>query len=79
MLVKKGEEKKLKVTVDICDSLQAPVSKNQTLGMVDITLDNKSIKQYKIASVREVKKLNLIDSFMMVLNYISTGNCSYPF
>ena len=79
MLVKKGEEKKLKVTVDICYSLQAPVSKNQTLGMVDITLDNKSIKQYKIASVREVKKLNLIDSFMMVLNYISTGNCSYPF
>lgn len=79
LLIKKGEKENVRVEVNICNTLEAPVAKNQTLGIVDVKLDDKSIKQYRIVCEKEVEKLSLFDSFLIVVNYISKGTVEYPF
>ncbi len=79
ILIKKGEEEKVGVSVEICESVDAPVTQKQTLGTVKVTLDNELINEYKILSRSEVQKLTLFDGFLKIINFISNGNTAYPF
>ncbi len=79
ILIKKGEEEKVKVTVDLCESVDAPVSEKQTLGTLKITIDEKVISEYKILSQDSVKKLSFFDGVLKIFNFISNGNTAYPF
>ena len=79
MLIKKGEEAKVEVSVDLCESVDAPVSEKQTLGTMKITIDGKLISEYKILSRNSVHKLTFFDGVLKILNFISNGNTAYPF
>ena len=79
ILIKKGEEEKVSVSVEICESVDAPVTEKQTLGTVKVTLDKELINEYKILSRSEVQKLTLFDGFLKIINFISNGNTAYPF
>ncbi|MBQ8182638.1 MAG: D-alanyl-D-alanine carboxypeptidase [Clostridia bacterium] len=79
VLIKKGDEEKVKVTVDLCESVNAPVYENQTLGSVKITVGEDEICQYKITSQTEALKLTYFDCLLKVFNFISNGKTAYPF
>lgn len=79
ILIKKGDENKVKVTVDLCESADAPVYENQTMGTVKITVGEEEACQYKITSERDVTKLTYFDCLLKVLNFISNGKTAYPF
>ena len=79
ILIKKGQEEKVRVSVEICENVDAPVSEKQTLGTVKVTLDKELINEYKILSCTEVKKLTFFDGVLKIFNFISNGNTAYPF
>lgn len=79
LIIKKGEEDKVKTEVDLCEDIEAPVCKNQTLGTVKISVSGKVAVEYKLTSSSEVEKLNIIDAMLKIFNFISNGNSEYPF
>ncbi len=70
ILLKKGEEEKVDVTVDIADSAQAPVLKGQTVGTVTVSVGNKKVKEYNITSATEIKKLTLYTAMVKILRIV---------
>ncbi len=79
LLIKKGEKENINVSVELCDNVEAPVNKNQTLGTVKIISDNKVVAEHRIVAKEEVKELNLFDSVLKILNFLSNGKTTYPF
>ena len=79
ILVKKGEEERVKVSIQSTGTVAAPVLRGQTLGTVEITLDNKVVGDYKILSAVEVKELTLFDGILKLFNFISNGKTAYPY
>lgn len=78
ILIKKGQEKDISVSVEMCADAQAPVVKGQTLGKVKVVMGDKVISEYNVTSACDVEKLSLFDSFVKVTNYILNGDSSYP-
>lgn len=79
LIIKKGEEDKVRVDVELCDDVEAPVCKNQTLGTVKITVSEKGVSEYKLTASNEVEKLNIIDAMLKIFNFVSNGNTDYPY
>lgn len=79
ILIKKGEEEKVKIEVSLCESAVAPVSEKQTLGTVIVKVNEKTASEYKILSRASVKKLTFFDGILKIFNFISNGNTAYPF
>ena len=78
ILIKKGQEQDITVSVDTCSDVCAPVLKGQTLGMVTVKLGNETLADYPITSIRDIEKLTFFDSFIKVTNYILNGDTAYP-
>ncbi len=79
VLIKKSHEDSVKVEYDLCEDVQAPVLKDQTLGSVSVFVGDKQVSSYKILAGTEVKKLTFYSALLKILNYISNGEYSYPF
>ena len=79
ILIKKGEEENIKVNVELCTDVEAPVSENQTLGTVKVTVSHKTVSEYKLTSASAVEKLNIFDAMLKILNFVSNGKTEYPF
>ncbi len=71
ILIKKGEEEGVKVTVELSKRLEAPVLKNQTVGNVLVTVNEKTVGEYKIKSPEEIKKLTLYTALVKILKAVS--------
>lgn len=78
ILIRKGQEKDVVVSVEMCKDVSAPVLKGQTLGTVTVNLGNNKISEYAVTSACDIEKLTFFDSFLKVANYILNGNPSYP-
>ena len=78
ILIKKGQEQDITVSVDTCSDVCAPVLKGQTLGTVTVKLGNETMAEYPITSICHIEKLTLFDSFIKVTNYILNGETAYP-
>ena len=79
ILIKKGEEENIKVKVELCTDVEAPVSENQTLGTVKVTVSDKTVSEYKLTSASAVEKLNIFDAMLKILNFVANGKTEYPF
>ena len=79
ILIKKGEEENIKVNVELCTDVEAPVSENQTLGTVKVTVSDKTVSEYKLTSASAVEKLNIFDAMLKILNFVANGKTEYPF
>ncbi len=79
ILIKKGEEENIKVNVELCSDVEAPVTKNQTLGVVKIIVSGKQVSEYKLTAADDVVKLNLFDAVLKIFNFISNGKTDYPY
>lgn len=78
ILIKRGQESELTVSIDMCTDVEAPVVKGQTLGTVNIAIGKEVISTCNITSSNDIEKLSFFDSLLKVVNYISNGDVSYP-
>ena len=79
LLIKKGEVEKVRVDVELCENVEAPVLENQTLGKVVVYIGDKVINEHRILSCEGVEKINVFSAMLMLLNFVSNGNGAYPF
>ncbi len=77
LLIKKGEEQSVKVKVELCSEVSAPVIENQTLGTVKILLNNKVVTRYKLCADTSVEKLTYPDTLRIIANYLGNGVSVY--
>ena len=79
ILIKKGDSDKVRVDVELSESVEAPVIAGQTLGTACVYVGDEKINEYKFLAEGEVPKLNLKYSLLMIFNYISNGEETCPF
>ena len=69
VIVPRGQYQKLKPSINIKQLLEAPVSKGQTLGQVEIRLEDKLIAQSPVVALEDIAEGSLwqqaIDSAIM--------------
>ena len=73
MLVKKGEEDKIKIEVSLCEDLQAPVLENQTLGTLCVKLGDEVVSEYTVKPAAPVQKL----SFMGMIRRVACAMADF--
>lgn len=78
ILIKKGEEQNVKIRVKICKDVSAPVTENQTLGNIEISVNEKIVATYKPSALCSVERLSYFDTWRVVANYICCGKGVYP-
>lgn len=78
LLLKKGSEEKVSVKVETEEALEAPVSKNQVVGSVTVTLPDGSTSKYNITANNDVEKLSFVDYTLKLINFLSNGKTEYP-
>lgn len=79
LLIKKGDSEKVHVEVELCENIEAPVIKGQTLGTATVYVGDEKVNEYKLLAEKDIKKLNLFSSMLKVFNFISNGEECYPF
>ena len=57
--LKAGEKNQLKTEINLSESVEAPVEKNQTLGTVTLKIGDKEIARYNLVSENFVEKTNI--------------------
>ncbi len=70
LVVLKGKEKSLETTVEICDFIEAPVEKGQTVGSITYKLDGEIIKVIPILVNDNCEKADVFDFFKNILSEI---------
>ncbi len=63
IVVPKGYEKKLEVTVTLEEEITAPAQKGQQVGLLTYKLEGKTVKTFPIVLKEEVEKAGVIDYF----------------
>lgn len=59
LTLRAGEKNQLQTEIELCESVEAPVEKNQTLGTVSLKIGDREIARYNLVSEKEVKKTNI--------------------
>lgn len=59
LTLKSGEKAQMKTEVELCENVQAPVEKNQTLGTVTVKIGDREIVKYNLVSENFVEKTNI--------------------
>ncbi len=70
VLLKKGEEEKVRISAELSERIEAPVIKGQTVGRVNVFIGKKLVKKYDISAAKEVKKLTLYTALVKVLENV---------
>ncbi len=78
ILVRKGEEEKIDVKIEIEEKLEAPVMEKQTIGKISISIDGKTASEYTIAAKNGVEELGVWGYIKKLANFIATGEMKYP-
>ena len=65
ILVKKGQENKIKVQINVKESIKAPVYKDEKVGEIIYMLDNKELHKSFIRAASNVDELNFYDYFIL--------------
>lgn len=71
VLIRKGQDKLIVTSVDIADSISAPVKKGTEVGTVTYTLDGQVVKECKIVTSEDIPRVNFMyyirELFMAIL------------
>ncbi len=67
LLLKKGEEAKLKIKAELPENLCAPVEENQLLGEVTVSIGKRVVAQYPLSAAFPVRALTLGDVLLRLL------------
>ena len=72
--IPKARKKFLKVSVFYNGPIQAPIKKNDILGMLKVTYKGELIEEYELFALEEVKKLNVFFRLMKSINFLIWGD-----
>ncbi len=78
ILVKKGEEEKINIKVQVEEVLEAPVVEKQTIGEILISIGDKTVAEYKITAKNGVERLSFLGCMKKLANFIGNGKKEYP-
>lgn len=59
LTLRSGEKNQLQTEIELCESVEAPVEKNQTLGKVTLKIGDDKIAEYNLVSEIYVEKTNI--------------------
>lgn len=59
LTLKAGEKAQLETEITLCENVQAPVEKNQTLGSVTVKIGERKIAEYNLVSDIYIEKINI--------------------
>lgn len=67
LIIKKGKSNDITSNIILDDNISAPITKGQKLGEVTYSLDNEVISKINIIAKEDVKKLNLVNMYVRVM------------
>lgn len=70
--VAKGKEKEITYTVQLPESVEAPVEKNQRLGIIEYRLDGEIIGTLDLMAAQEVPRVRFSHLFFKLIHYFFT-------
>lgn len=68
MIVDKGSSKNIEQTVDMNESVKAPVKKGQVVGTLTYTLDGNKVSQFDVVASQEVAEISFSAVFFELMN-----------
>tara|TARA_Y100001936_G_scaffold249239_1_gene299092 strand:+ start:392 stop:1540 length:1149 start_codon:yes stop_codon:yes gene_type:complete len=72
--IKKGRKRELKVIVEYDGPIEAPINKDQEIGVLKVFYKNELISEHTILSRDNVKKVNLFSRIAKSINYLIWGD-----
>ncbi len=72
--IPKGRKKYLKVVADYEGPIEAPITKGQKVGKLNIFYKDELLDQYTLYANEDVKKLNMISRIIRSINYLIWGD-----
>ncbi len=72
--VKKAKKRNIKVIVEYNGPIEAPIKKDQEIGLLKVFFKEDLLSQHKIYSFSEVKKVNLLSRLFRSINYLIWGD-----
>ena len=72
--IKKAKKKLLKISIKYDGPIEAPVKKNQKVGIFKVVYDQELIGEYDLLASNDVKKVNIFSRLIKSLNYLIWGD-----
>ena len=72
--IKKAKKKLLKVSVKYEGPIEAPIKKNQKIGIVRVVYDQEIVGDYDLLASKDVKKVNFFTRLIKSINYLIWGD-----
>ena len=72
--IKKAKKKLLKISIRYDGPIEAPVKKNQKVGIFKVVYDQELIGEYDLLASNDVQKVNIFSRLIKSLNYLIWGD-----
>jgi len=72
--IKKGQKRLLKVSINYSGPIEAPIKKNQTVGMLKVVYDGEIENEYELLASKDIKKVNIFTRLIRSINYLIWGD-----
>ena len=72
--IKKGQKRLLKVSMNYSGPIEAPIKKNQTVGLLKVVYDQEVIGEYELLASKDIKKVNIFTRLIRSINYLIWGD-----
>ena len=72
--IKKAKKKLLKISIKYDGPIEAPVKKNQKVGIFRVIYDEELIGEYDLLASNDVQKVNIFSRLIKSLNYLIWGD-----
>lgn len=73
LTLKSGQKQSLETKITLCEDVQAPVEKNQTLGKVELILGDKTVAEYNLTAKNAVGRINIFIMAGRILKSLTKG------
>ncbi len=73
LTLKSGEKQSLETKIILCEDLEAPVEKNQTVGRAELKLGDKTVAEYNLTAKNAVGRINIIIMAQRILKSLTKG------
>ena len=72
--IPKARKKFLKVSITYNGPIQAPIKKDDILGILEIRYKNELIERYDLLAFEDVKRLNIFSRLIRSINFLIWGD-----
>ena len=72
--IKKGQKRLLKVSINYSGPIEAPIKKNQTVGILKVVYDGEIENEYELLASKDIKKVNIFTRLIRSINYLIWGD-----